>query len=117
MSVSLQYIVDGGAVFDVQAQAKAQTSLGVQVHAQHPGSPLVQTVHQRAGRGGLAHAALLVRNRNNSRQVNSSCERTLVKTSSKIFLAGTINFIIHQDDKKVQSIFVSKFRKSLEIQI
>ena len=54
-----------------------EAALGVQVDPQDAGAPLAQAIHQGAGRGGLAHAALLVGNSDDSGQAISS---------SKIFL-------------------------------
>ena len=59
-AVSLQHVVDGVAVANIQAQGKAQVALGVQVDAQNPGAPFMQAADQGGDDGGLAHTALLI---------------------------------------------------------
>ena len=63
---ALHDVINGGAVVDVQAQAEAQTALGVQIHAQHPAALLLEPGQQGAGGRGLTDAAFLVGDRNNS---------------------------------------------------
>ena len=67
-----------------------EAALGVQVDPQDAGAPLAQAIHQGAGRGGLAHAALLVGDGNDNGQKISPCLQTPAPArrggSSKIFL-------------------------------
>ena len=89
---ALENVENGASRADIQPQVKAQVALGVQIHAQDFGAPLVKPADQGGGGGRLADPAFLVCNGDDLRQG--------IFPPSHKNLEKTIKFTILQVDKK-----------------
>ena len=57
---ALEHVINGVAAANVKTQREGEVALGVDVHAQHPGAPLMQPADQGGSHGGFSHAAFLI---------------------------------------------------------
>ena len=62
---ALEHFINRLAVFNVQSSGEPQTALRVQVYAENPVAPHVQSVDERKRGGGFSHTAFLIGNSNN----------------------------------------------------